>query len=234
MNGIHPPPLSTETIFSVGIPLEHPRADDVDDDLGVADEEQRSADGELCVVVVGLPRVRAEVADRGGAGGDMEVHRHVQRTADLPERIPLAVREIGRALVLGVRRHVHAAQPEPRGAFGLGNARVHVPRRHHRERQEPGVRHLLHFGVVVIEHLQQQKAVCLVRDGVRELVAADAECIRKHDLRGDPHLVEQLDASQRIARGRVTLADVPIAAEDIDERDLVVVLVDHTRHRAPC
>ena len=49
MNGIQPTPLSTDTILQVGVAVEHAGQDEVGDDAGVADEQQRAADGELGV-----------------------------------------------------------------------------------------------------------------------------------------------------------------------------------------
>ena len=49
MNGIQPIPLSTDTIWRSGMPVEHAGEDQVGDDTGVADEQQGPADGELGV-----------------------------------------------------------------------------------------------------------------------------------------------------------------------------------------
>ena len=78
MNGIQPVPLSTDTIFRSGNRSSIPEQMMLHDYSGVADEQEGSADGELGVVVVGFPRVGAEIVHRRQAGPDVEVHRHRQ------------------------------------------------------------------------------------------------------------------------------------------------------------
>jgi hypothetical protein len=70
---------------------------------------------------------------------------------------------------------------------------------------------VLDLRVVVIEHLQQQEPVVLVGDGFCELVAADPQRIREHDLAPDARTVEQLESCGGVERRGVVLVDAPRA-----------------------
>ena len=139
-----------------GEPVEDPGEHGVDHDAGVVEEQHRAADRGLDVLVLRRPEVLAVEVHRGVAGADVEVHRHVEIGAHLPERVPRAVGQVGGAEVLRVGRHVDAPQAEARAALGLLHAQVDVPRGHDRHREEPEVRLVLHLGHGVVVDLDAQ------------------------------------------------------------------------------
>ena len=125
---------------------------------GVVLEQRRAADGRLDVVVLARPERRAEVGERGLARTDVEVHRQVEPGADLPERVPGRVAQVGRARVLRVGGHVDAPVAHVGAALGLTDAGGDVPRRHDRHGQEPVPRLLLHLGHGVVVELDAEQA----------------------------------------------------------------------------
>jgi len=58
--------------LQLGEAIEHPRADDVHHHPSISDEKKCASDGELGVIVVGLPWVRTEVAHSRQACADVE------------------------------------------------------------------------------------------------------------------------------------------------------------------
>ena len=210
MKGTQPTPLSTETILQLGVPVEHAAQDDVGHHAGVADEEQRPADGQLGVLVLGLPGVGAEVGHGGEAGADVEVHGQVQVGADLPQRVPGPVGQVGAADVVGVRGDVDAAQVERGDPLGLGHGCVHVPGREHRHGEEAAARVGLHLGHGVVVDLHAQQAQLGVLHDVGDPLAAEADGVGEADLGVDPRVVHDLDARLDVEGAEVDLVLGPL------------------------
>ena len=189
--------------------VEDARQDEVGDDAGVADEQQRAADGELGVHRVRRPRVLAEERHRRDARPDVEVHRQLQIAADLPERIPRLVREVGRAEVVGVGGHVDAARTERGNPLRLADAFVDVPGRHQWQWQQPVVRLGLDLGHRVVVDLDREPRDDRIVTGAEPLTS-EAERAREDDLRVDAALVEHLETDLGVVRALVDLVDRPL------------------------
>ena len=194
----------------------------------VADEQERPTDGEFRVHRVRVPGVLAVERHRGDAGADVEVHRQLVLGARLPERVPGAVAEVGRAEILGIGRHVHPACAERADPLGFGDAGVDVPRRHQRHRQEPVAGVGLDLRHLVVVELDHQAAQVLVLHHA-EVLAAETDGAREDDLRVDAALVENLEPHLRVVRADVDVVDRPLVEPDVGALLLAVAADDRGR-----
>ena len=118
-------------------------------------------------------------------------------------------------------------RPRLRGPLDLAHARVDVPRREDRHRQQPVARLRLQLGVGVVEDLDAEVAQLRILDEVAERLAAEADHAREDDLRPDADLVEQLHPRVGVVTGCVALLDLPLV-EALERATLLAVLVDDT------
>ncbi len=94
--------------------------------------------------------------------------------------------------------------PEAGDAPRLADARVDVPRRHEREREEAVARVGLDLGHGVVVDLDGQPAQGGVVDHA-EVLTAQADGAREDDLRVDPALVEHAEADDGVVRTEMDL-----------------------------
>ena len=165
---------------------------------------------------------------------DVEVHRQLQVGARLPQRVPRAVGEVGRALVLRVGRDVHAAHAHGRARAAL-RART-------RRRPTPGGPPSGAAGCPT-PPASRRWSRCRSRcrggaarrraTALAQALAAEADGVREDDLRVDAGLVHHREAR---ARGRTRagwiLVDLPLV-ERLERPALVVVLVDDAAGAGP-
>ena len=140
------------------MPVEHSREDHVGHHAGVPDEEERAPDRKFRVLGMRLPRVLPEEGHRRHAGADVEMDRQLQVRADLPERVPRAVRQVRRSEVLGIRGHVHASRAQSGHAARLADTSVDVPGRHQGQRKEAVARVRLDLRHSVVVDLYGESA----------------------------------------------------------------------------
>ncbi len=198
----------------------------------VPDEQQGPTDGELGVVVVRVPRVGPEVVHRRQARPDMEVHRHPERAACVPDGIPLRAREVGRAEILRVGGQVDAAQAEVLGPLHLAHRCVDVPRREQRHRQQPVAGAGLDLRARVVEDLEADRPERNVLHDAREALPAEADDTGEHDLGPDADLVHELHTRDRVVGRDMGPVDLPLV-QAVERAALVAVIVDDPSRTGP-
>ena len=139
----------------------------------------------------------------------MEVDRELEVGADLPQWVPGRVGQVGGSEVLGIRRHVDAAEPEFGDPLRFAHTALDVPGRQDRHGQEAIVRALLDLGPRVVEDLHAQAAQHVVLD-VDQRLAPQSQRVGIEDLVFDTHVVEDLEAGIDVPRGHMGPLEVPL------------------------
>ncbi len=141
------------------------------------------------------------------------------------QRVPFAIGEVGGTGLVGVRRHVHAAEPEVGDTLGLVHTLLDAPPGEEGHGEEAVPRPLLQLGHRVVVDLDAQAAEDRVGHVVGEVLAAEADRVGVEHLRVHAALVHHLEANLGVPRRGVDPFDrVPDA---LLERVLVPVVVEH-------
>ena len=121
---------------------------------------------------------------------------------------------------------VDTAQPHLRGTSDLGHRGVDIPPWRDRHREQPIARHLLHLRGRVVEDLHCGEPQIGIGD-LDELLPAEPERVRVHNLRPDAQLVHQRDAWCDVPRTSVDVIE-PVTHETHTEH-LGAIAIDRRR-----
>ena len=142
------------------------------------------------------------------ARADVEVHRHAEVGARLPQRVPVALAEVGEPVVVRIGVGVDAAQAER--VHPLDSSATAASMSHH-GRSAIGYmrppRLLLDLGHRVVVDRARTVSCSVGVDHVDEALAAEADDVRVDDLRVDPLLVHHREARLHLRRAGVDVVD---------------------------
>ena len=190
------------------VALQHPGEDQVGQHPGVGQIHHGRADGQLFVVALRGPWRGAEPAHRALAGPDVEVHREPVVAAELPQRPPRLLTQVGQTSELGITAHHDSPQAQAHDALGLGQRALDVPPRDEPHREQPLTGVLLDLGHGVVVHRHAQPLELHVLD-LAELLAAESGQVGVDDLGVDADLVHDLHPGVHVVGAGMDVFDGP-------------------------